>query len=68
MNIARMGTNLVVSWPSVAGYTYQLSEAPDASGGRWAPVGEPVAGTGTTLQVSVSAENPFRCYRVRVLQ
>ena len=67
MRIARVGASLIVSWQSVAGRSYQLFESPNSGGRVWAPVGEPLAGTGTMLQVAVSAENAARFYRVQVL-
>jgi len=43
------GTNLLVTWPGVAGQTYQLEVKTNLTDAAWTPVGDSVTGTGGTL-------------------
>jgi hypothetical protein len=67
LKIARPGNSLTVSWPSVAGLTYQLLESPAASANLWTLVGATLIGNGMTLQVAIKPGNLSGFYRVQVL-
>jgi hypothetical protein len=59
---------LVLSWPGSPGWSYQVECAEDLSTNFWAPVGDPLTGTGGTLiftnTLNASAQ---RFYRLRIL-
>ena len=49
MTIQPSGTNLWLTWPGVAGQSYQLEYKDDLTAPTWTPLGSPVTGTGGTL-------------------
>jgi len=64
MTIQPAGTNLLVTWPGVAGQTYQLEYKDDLTAPTWTPLGSPVTGSGGTLTTTnnfgTSAQRYFR--------
>jgi hypothetical protein len=68
LNIQASGTNLLVTWPGVAGQTYQLEFKDDLAVPVWMPSGSPVTGDGgrlaTTNNFGASAQ---RFYRLRLV-
>jgi hypothetical protein len=57
-------TNLILSWTSVAGQTYQLEYKDDLTVPAWNPMGSPITGTGGPLSITnditASAQRYFR--------
>ncbi len=52
LNVQASGTNLFLTWPGVAGQTYQLEYKNNLTDPAWTPVGNPVTGTGGTLTLT----------------
>jgi hypothetical protein len=49
----RLGTNqLAITWPTITNQTYQLECATNLNQAVWTPLGDPVAGTGSSLIVT----------------
>jgi hypothetical protein len=46
------GTNVFLTWPGVAGQTYQLEYKNNLTDPAWTPVGSPVTGTGVQLTLT----------------
>jgi hypothetical protein len=67
--IARAGGSIEVSFPSVAGKTYQLETSTDLTVGSWSDAGEPFVaeGASTTLAHVPGSGDGRRFYRVRVV-
>jgi hypothetical protein len=62
------GTNLLVTWPGVAGQTYQLEYKDDLTAPTWTPLGSPVTGTGGTLTLTNDfSVSPDRFFRLRLV-
>jgi hypothetical protein len=58
----------VVSWPTIAGQTYQL-EYTTGLGSKWTPLGTPFAGTDGIVAVTNSMSVTPQCFfRVGVLE
>jgi hypothetical protein len=68
VNLARTKTGLTVSWPSVAGRTYQLLQSTNANGGLWTPLDGPLTGTGTVIEVAVNPKGSISFYRVQFVK
>jgi hypothetical protein len=68
LKIARGATGLVVSWPSIAGRTYQLLESSSATAGLWTMIGGPSIGTGTAVDVAVTPKGISSFYRVQLVK
>ncbi len=65
MMLQTVGTNLIVSWPSSAGQTYQLEYKDDLADPAWIPVGASVLGTGVTVTVTNGVgPSPERYFRL----
>lgn len=60
----RSRTNLILSWPTMAGLQYQLEYATNLSSGSWQPLGPPFAGNGSALSITnttlLSAQGFYR--------
>jgi hypothetical protein len=68
ITIQRSGTNIILSWPAVAGRTYQLEYKNDLNASTWAPLGAPVVGTGAPLVLTIDATTPVqRFFRLQAL-
>jgi hypothetical protein len=67
LKLANTESGLVVRWSSVAGLSYQLLESASLAGNLWTPVGQPLNGNGTVLEVAVSPPSGAGFYRVKVL-
>jgi hypothetical protein len=70
-NVSMNGTKqYVVSWPTIAGQTYQLEyTTDDLSAPQWTPLGTPFAGTDGIVAVTNSINASPQCFfRVEVLE
>lgn len=45
-----------VSWPTLVGKQYQLVVSPDLTENSWVPVGAPIVGEGTPIQIGIEAD------------
>ena len=62
------GTNLLFTWPAVAGQTYQLQYSDSLTSPVWTPEGSPVTGTGAALTVTNDfAGSPQRYFRLQLV-
>jgi hypothetical protein len=63
------GGDMLVSFTSVEGKTYRLESSSTLQGGSWSTVQDPIAGTGSAVQVADpgAAAQTRRFYRVMVL-
>jgi hypothetical protein len=52
LTVQASGTNLFLSWPGVAGQTYQLEYKNNLADPAWTPEGNPVTGTGGALTLT----------------
>jgi hyaluronate lyase len=59
-------TNIVISFPSQAGFNYQLQYKTNLTDAAWNPVGGSVAGNDAIMTASDSATDQSRFYRVNV--
>ena len=53
LTITRSGTNVVVSFPTEASFSYQLQSATNLLTSNWLAVGPPFPGTGGVLSTNV---------------
>ena len=61
-------TNVVLSWDSTSGATYQLQYKDNLGSGTWLPLGAPVPGTGATLSITNDfTQSSQRFYRLEIL-
>ena len=67
LNIQRLATNVVFSWPTLVGQKYQVEFNNDLGTTNWAPLGAPVTGNGNPLVATNSLASPRLFYRVRIL-
>ena len=68
VNIQISGTNLFLTWPAVAGQTYQLEYKDDLTAPTWTPSGSPVTGTGGTLTLTNNfGASPQRFFHLRLV-
>ena len=67
-NVSMNGTEqFIVSWPTIAGQTYQLEYTTDLSTAKWTPLGTPFAGTDGIVSVTNSMSGIPQCFfRVEV--
>lgn len=62
------GTNLLISWPTTIGQSYQFEFSDDLEAGVWTQLGGPFAGTGGMLSFTNPVISPSqRFFRLRVL-
>ena len=67
VNIQISGTNLFLTWPAVAGQSYQLEYKNDLSATAWTPLGNPVTGAGGMLTLTNGVGVSTNCfYRLRL--
>jgi hypothetical protein len=66
-SVGRSGNNIVLTWNSMAGRTYQVQYTPSVSPTSWNNVGSPVAATGPTTSISDPMLPNGRFYRVVML-
>jgi hypothetical protein len=50
VTLSRSGNNIVVSFPSLTGQTYQVQRATNLATGSWTTISGNLAGTGNTIQ------------------
>jgi regulation of enolase protein 1 (concanavalin A-like superfamily) len=68
LNIQISGMNMLLSWPTVAGQTYQLEYEDALTAPAWTPVGSPVPGTGGSQTLTNSfGGSPQRFFRLRLV-
>jgi hypothetical protein len=67
LSLARTEAGLIVSWPSVAGHSYQLLESASPVGESWLPVGGPLVGTGAPLVLEVGPASNPAFFRVQLV-
>ncbi len=65
-SVSVSGSNLAVTWPSVANKLYQLQSSPTLGGGSWVNTGTPVVGTGAPLTSAVATTGTNMFFRVAV--
>jgi hypothetical protein len=67
-SVAKSGSDMLVSFPSVSGKTYTVQRSDTLQSGSWTTVQSGIAGTGGTVQVTDTggALQPRRFYRVVV--
>jgi hypothetical protein len=67
LNAEILGANLILSWPSVSGQSYEIEYKDDLGANNWISLGSPVIGTGAPI---LFTNNPplvrQRFYRLRV--
>jgi hypothetical protein len=66
-SVARSGNNIVLTWNSMAGRTYQVQYTASVSPTSWNNLGSPVAATGPTTSISDPILPNGRFYRVVML-
>jgi len=68
LSVQLTGTNLFLSWPAVAGQTYQLEYSDDLTSPVWTPVGSPVTGAGAALTLTNNfGGSPQRYFRLQLV-
>ena len=68
LSVQLAGTNLLLSWATIAGANYQLEYTHDLTATVWIPAGSPVLGTGQTMTLTNTMDaSPQRFYRFSIL-
>ena len=65
-SIGKQGDLFVFSFPSATGLQYQVEACDDLDAAVWAPVGNPVQGTGETLTVSNTITSTHQFFRLSI--
>jgi hypothetical protein len=65
LTITRSGSNVVVSWNSTSGCTYQVQSKSPITG-TWSPLGTPVVGDGTVKSVVIPATDTEQYFRLMI--
>jgi hypothetical protein len=60
------GTNTTLSFPTQAGFNYQIEYKTNLTDALWLPIGQPVPGTGSLQLVDVPVMNANGFYRVQL--
>ena len=69
LTASRHAGNLLLSWASVVGLSYQVQSTPDLATGNWVNEGLPMNGTGGTLSASVPIGSaPRKFFRLLLLE
>ncbi len=67
ITVNNAGTNVVLSWPSTMGQTYQLEFTDDLASGNWTALGPPLIGDSTALSLTnTAAQGGQRFFRLRL--
>jgi hypothetical protein len=67
LELQASGTNLLISWLSVPGQTYQIEYKDDLNASNWTPLGSPIIGNGALLTVTNGlGASAQRYYRLRL--
>jgi CubicO group peptidase (beta-lactamase class C family) len=61
------GTNVVLTFPTISGATYQMYGADALSSTNWTEVSTPITGNGSSTNVQHSVIGPQRFYRLRAM-
>jgi hypothetical protein len=67
LSVQAAGTNLVFSWPTYPGLTYQLQFKTNLNSTSWTPIGSPLPGTGLPLTFTSNPALPQGYYRLSIL-
>ena len=67
LTIQPSATNVTVAWPTLAGLTYQPEYNNDLRTTNWAPVGDPVLGTGGIVFFTDDYSTSSRFFRLKML-
>ena len=68
VSVQSVGTNALLSWPTIAGASYQLQFAESLANNTWTPLGNPFCGTGQPVTVTNAVGvSPQRFYRFQVV-
>jgi len=68
VGIELVGSNVVLSWSSLVGQTYQIEYKDDLNSPTWIPLGNAIPGTGSTISVSNAVStSTHRFFRLAVL-
>jgi hypothetical protein len=68
MTAQAVGTNVVLSWPGLAGQLYQVEYKTNLTDSAWIPINSPAQGTGASLSLTNSpGAAPHRFYRLAIL-
>jgi hypothetical protein len=65
MGASHVGTNLVMSFPTVSGFNYQVQYKTNLTDPSWVLLGSPVAGSNVVESVSDPVKGATRFYRVQ---
>ena len=65
-SVARVGTDVAISWPSVFGKRYQVQTRTDLVSGAWSVLKDNIGGTGAMLNITDPAA-PQSFYRIATL-
>ena len=57
-------SNLVVSWESIVGKSYQVQSSTSLTGSSWSNIGVPITGNGTVMNYSTPATQSAQFFRV----
>jgi hypothetical protein len=63
---SEVGTNLVIAFPTMSGFNYQVLYTTNLSNPTWLPVGTPVPGNNNTESISDPITQTTRFYRVQI--
>ena len=66
LTATRSGNNLVVSFLTQTGFSYQLLYKDNLGPGSWQPLGSPLSGNGAAQSVTNSMTGARRFFRVQV--
>lgn len=56
---------IILTWPSVTGFTYQVQSASAPTNGPWGNLGAPLPGTGTPLSYTNDLSGPGNFFRIK---
>jgi hypothetical protein len=63
--VARQGNQFMFTFPTLAGQEYLLENTDELSTPSWAPLGDPVVGTGLSMTVTNAITWPHRYFRIQ---
>jgi hypothetical protein len=64
--VGASANGFVFSFPTVAGLQYQVEYKDNLGSGTWTPLGQPIAGTGSWMNVTNTISVPQRFFRLNV--
>jgi hypothetical protein len=63
--VAHQGTQFMFTFPTLAGQEYLIEDADAVSTPSWAPLGDPIVGTGLSMTVTNAITWPHRYFRIQ---